>query len=108
MKYLKALGLAIAATVLVCAGSASAATLTSPPGTPYTGTFSMSAGGMIFDHSFVTASCGGSTITGKIEAHGTSVPASGKISLLTFTECNLPITVMANGTFSIHAASNGD
>ena len=109
MRFQKVLGPAVvAAGFLLAIAAASATTLTSPPGTPYTGTFSASAGGMAFDHSFVTASCSGSSLSGQIQTHGTSVPVSIQISSLTFTGCNFPTTVLNFGTLHIHAGSNGN
>jgi hypothetical protein len=115
MKYVRILGLmAVAATALMAfASSASATTLTSPTGTTYTSTFKLvsdtSAGAtpLTWDGSFTTVKCSKSTIEGKIETHGTSVTASGKLSKWTFEECNFPFTTQANGSLEIHPVKKG-
>jgi hypothetical protein len=108
MKYIKMLGLLSIATValLAFAGAASATTLTSPAGTTYTGTIKAESSNSSIHGSFITVSCGKSTFEGKVEQHGAGVPAEGKLSSLTFSECNYSITRTINiGVYRVH--SNG-
>jgi hypothetical protein len=106
MKYAKMLGLlAVAAAALMAfAGVASATTLTSPAGTTYTGKIqSESIGATSLHGPFTTVTCGASSVDGKVESHGSGVTAGGKISTLTYTECNFPVKVIKNGSLEVHA-----
>ena len=108
MKYVKMLGLlAVAVSALMAfAATASATTLTSPTGTTYTGTIkSESEGATTLHGSFVDVSCGKSQVEGKVETHGTGVTAGGKISKLTFEECNFKTTVLKAGSLEVHAVT---
>lgn len=111
MKYVKMLGLmAVAAAALMAfAATASATTLTSPTGTIYTGKIhaevdtNEGALAPTLDGAFSTVNCKKSTVEGTVESHGAGVTAGGKITTLTFGECNFPVTVLKPGTLSIHA-----
>jgi hypothetical protein len=106
MRNLKMLGLlAIAGAALMAfVGTASATTLTSPTGTSYTGIVTAESHGTTSLHgAFVTVSCAKSHVEGKIEKHGVGVTVSGKISTLSFTECNFPVTVVKPGSLEVHA-----
>jgi hypothetical protein len=107
MKYVKMLGLlAVAAAALMAfAGVASATTLTSPTGTTYTGEIKAEAGTTELHCPFTTVSCTKSTVAGKVENSGAGVTAGGKISSLTFTGCNFPVTVLKPGSLEIHHTS---
>jgi hypothetical protein len=113
MKLTKVLGLmAVAVAALMAfAGSASATTLTSPTGTTYTSTIKAvrDAKGLAptLDGSFTTVTCEESEVEGKVETHGSSVTAGGKITKLTFGKCNFPVTVQANGSLEIHPVKKG-
>src|SRR5829696_3748777 len=90
MNCFKMLSLATAAAIasIAFAGTAAATTLTSPSGTTYTSTIKASASHLALDTSFFTPiTCTGSSIESQIEAHGSSIKASGKVSSLTFTGC---------------------
>jgi hypothetical protein len=106
MKYVKMLGLlAVAAAALMAfAGTASATILTSPSGTTYTGEIKAEAGTTELHGPFTTVSCKKSTVAGSVESHGASTTAGGKISSLTFTECNFPVTVLKAGSLEIHTS----
>ena len=108
MKYVKVLGLLAVASAALMAftASASAATLTSPTGTTYTGTISASGTKPTLDGSFTTVTCLKSTVEGKVEQHGVSATVAGKISKLTFEECNFPVTVIKLGSLELHAINN--
>ncbi|HMI81370.1 MAG TPA: hypothetical protein VK480_06235 [Solirubrobacterales bacterium] len=110
MKYVKLLGLLAiaAATLMAFAGTASATTATSPKGTVYTGTYKGEAEGQTTLHGPVTITCGQSTVEGSVEQHGSGVTTVGKVSSLTFTECNNHITVLKTGTLEAHATVSGD
>ena len=108
MKHLKMLGLlAVAAAALTAfAGTASATTATSPKGTLYTGTYRAEAEGKTsLEGPFTTVTCGQSVVEGKVEQHGSGVTTGGKISLLTFTECNFPVTVLKAGSLEAHTTA---
>ncbi len=105
MKYIKMLGLlAVAATALMAfAGTATASTATSPKGTVYTGTYKAEVEGSVkLDGTFVTVQCNQSTIEGQVEQHGANVTTGGKITSMTFSECNYAVTVLRNGTLEAH------
>jgi len=104
MKRLKFLGLlaaAIAAFMAFAAG-ASATALTSPTGTTYTSTLTASSSNIAYDGAFTTISCSGSHFEGKVETHGAGVTAIGKLSTLSFSGCNFPMTVLKAGSLEIH------
>lgn len=76
--------------------------VTSPEGTPYTGTIKAeSEGATKFDGSFSTVECSKSSFEAKIEAHDPSF-AEGKVSGLAFGECNYPVEVLKPGSLQIH------
>ena len=110
MKYAKMLGLlAVAVTALMAfAGVASATILTSPAGTTYTSTIKATSTESSLDGAFVTVTCKHSAVEGKVESHGAGVTAGGKISSLTFTECNFPTTVKKAGSLEIHTTKVTD
>jgi hypothetical protein len=108
MKYAKILGLmtVAAAALMAFAASASATSLTSPTGTTYTGTITaVNEGNISLDGPFPTVTCATSHIETKVEQHGVGITVKGNISKLTFGGCNYPVTVIAGGSFEIHAAS---
>jgi hypothetical protein len=107
MRYVKTLGLlAVAAAALMAfAGTASATALTSPAGTTYTGAVRATSSSTSLHGPFITVSCTHSTAEGKVEAHGASVTAAGKVSGLTFTGCNYPVTVKKAGALEVHSGS---
>jgi hypothetical protein len=108
MKYVKMLGLlAVAAAALMAfTGSAFGATATFPTGTTYTGTIHAESKGATSLHGTGTVTCLNSTVEGKIESHGktgsVTDPVSGKISVLTFTNCGTDhVTVKQKGSISV-------
>jgi hypothetical protein len=109
MKYVKMLGLlAIAVAALMAfAGSASAATLTSPTGTVYNGALTVSAGATSLDGAFSTVTCNKSHVTANLTSQGTTATAKFNVSTLDFTECNFPTKVEAGGTLELHAIKKG-
>jgi len=89
-------------------GVAPPSPLTSPSGTGYTSTIKAEAEGpTTLSGSFVTLSCGKSTLEGSIEAHSETT-AAGKLSSLTFAECNFAVTVLKPGSLELHATSSGN
>jgi hypothetical protein len=96
-----------AVVVMALAGTASATVVTSPAGAAYTGTFSATSTNGQLHGSFITTSCGHSLFEGKIESHGASQTAEGKISKLTFTNCNYTMTVRKGGSWIFHATGGG-
>jgi hypothetical protein len=107
MKYLKMLGLlaVAAAAMMAFAGVASATTLTSPAGTAYTSTLKATSTSSTLHGSFISVTCKHSAVEGKVESHGASVTAGGKVTGLTFSECTDPVTVKKEGSLEVH--SNG-
>lgn len=109
MKYAKMLGLLVAAATLMgFAGTASAAIFTSPAGTIYTGTVGAYSFNTQFHGSFISVSCGDSELEFKVETHGASVTAGGKLSTLYFAECNYPVTVKKAGSLEYHPTGSGN
>jgi sporulation protein YlmC with PRC-barrel domain len=109
LSYLRLIGsgLAVAMALATFAGTASANPLTSPEGTSYTGTINAEAEGALrLDGSFTTVECKKSTVQGQVESH-TETTASGKVSSLTFSECNFPVSVKNAGSLEIHAVGSG-
>ena len=109
MKQARVVGLlAIAVTALMAfAGSASATILTSPAGTTYTSTIKATSTETSLDGVFVTVTCAHSAVEGKVERHGASVTAEGKVNSLTFSSCNYPTTVKKAGSLEIHTQNEG-
>ena len=115
MKYVKILGLlAVAAAALMAfAGTASATKVTSPTGTVATPTLKSEAEGHAVLHNPIAKIECGSSVEGKVESHGgNGVPAAGKISSLSFTNCtnDWHVTVVSPGSLSVNWTSgyNGD
>ncbi|HEY6730713.1 MAG TPA: hypothetical protein VI039_06780 [Solirubrobacterales bacterium] len=110
MKYVKMLGLlAVAATALMAfAATASATTVTSPAGSPYTGTIEATNEGTLTLVGVATVNCDHSYVRGTITQHGivngNTVPASGPIHELTFDECDQHVNVQSGGTLEINSA----
>ncbi|HEU4739665.1 MAG TPA: hypothetical protein VFS54_11395 [Solirubrobacterales bacterium] len=107
MKYVKILGLlAVAAAALMAfAGTAMATSVTTTTGgaaaTPTI--HAVNEGGhVVLANSIANIECA-STSEGKVETHGAGVPASGKLSSLSFTGCtnSWHVTVTAPGTLSV-------
>jgi hypothetical protein len=113
MKYIKIIGLASVVMTTLVSGTASATTVTSPKGTTYTSTIVAENEGTITLTSafggFGSISCTKSLLESKIETHGASVTAGGKVSKLTFEGCTggEPTSPVATpGSLEIH--TNGD
>lgn len=104
MKYVKGVVLiAAAAALMVIASTASATTLTSPTGTTYTGAFKGESEGRTVIHgAFVSVECSQSSFESSVEDHGFSKTVKGKISSLTFSECNYSTTVLSAGSGEFH------
>lgn len=108
MKYIKMLGLlaVAAAAMMAFAGTASATTVTSG-GSLYTSTIKAEAGETTL-HGVTTITCNKSVVEGTVEAHGADpVTAEGKISKLTFEECNQHVTVLKAGKLIAHTDTSG-
>jgi hypothetical protein len=106
MKHLKMLGLALvaAASLMAFAGSASAAVLTSPAGTDYTGTLESTATeSLLLKAGFANITCTASTVSGAVKTNTTV--AEGAITTLSFSNCNATVDVLKNG--SLKVASGG-
>jgi hypothetical protein len=113
MKHLKMLGLfAMAAAALMAfAGSASAATLTSPTGSEYTGALSASLeGSALLKAGFAEITCTTGTVAGSITTNN-ETHATGPTSSVAFSNCGSATvtTLSSTGTLTIakgtHAVS---
>jgi len=97
--------LAVAAAALMAfAGTASATEITSSTGSTPT-IHATSTNTELHSEAFPIA-CKHSTVVGTVTSHGAGVTAKGHISTLTFTECEYPVTVLANGTLEVHPDVN--
>lgn len=114
MKYVKKLGLlvAAAAALMAFAGSAAATVITSPSGTTYTSAIKAHSEGYWTLHNAVGTIFCVSTFEGKVERHTGSgaTTAGGKISKLTFTGCtNGEVHPnIEGGEFEIHKLAGGN
>jgi len=80
--------------------------VTSPQGASYTGPIKAESEGALELHgAFATVKCGSSTLEGAVETF-TASKAGGKVSSLTFGECNYPVTVLKPGSLEIHAGGS--
>lgn len=81
--------------------------VTSPEGTTYTSTVKAESEGATQLHgSWVSVQCNKSAVTAQIESH-TPTTASGKVSSLTWSECNYPVLVTKSGSLEIHSLGSG-
>jgi hypothetical protein len=106
MKHAKFIpAIAVAAAALMCAGLGTAsATVVTNEGSAYTGAIHASSVEIDFDGAG-NAECGKSTLEFKVESHGASVTAAGKVSKWTFGECTAPVEVWKAGSIEIHTLS---
>lgn len=105
MKHLEKLGLAmaVAASFLAFAGTASATTVTSSEGP--TPTLKLSSTNFKLDGAFITVECSEAALQLKVEAHG-SETVTGSVNAMSFALCNYPITpIKKSGTFAVHATA---
>jgi hypothetical protein len=104
MKHLKTLGLFVmAAASLAFAGSASAATFTSPTGTAYTGTFDATLeGSSLFEAGFANITCTGTAIHGTLTTNN-DTHAALDITQVKHEQCGSATfdTLNNNGTLTI-------
>ncbi len=111
MKYLKIIGLLPVAVgaLMAFAGSALAATATSPEGTVYTGDVEATSTNVEIHGAFTTIKCSHSLIKFKIESHGlvggTTVDVGGDVTYQSFTGCNYQVTVKNNGSIGINSSN---
>lgn len=111
MKYVKMLGLlTVAASALVSLPVvATAGTLTSPPGTVYTGT--IKAQGQVSMHNSIGLISCTLTLEGNVDQHGISVPAGVKVTSLNFTGCtggSFHSGTIVGGRLQIQPTSKGN
>jgi hypothetical protein len=110
MKHIKMLGLAVMALAafMALAGNASAAALTSPAGTEYTGELNATAtSSLLLKAGFANITCTSSTVKGKVETNGATT-AGGKISTLSFSNCgSAVVTTFKTGSLEIVSAGGG-
>lgn len=111
MAFPKALGL-VAAVALALAAPASAANLTSPAGTSYTGTvkFESTAPHVVMDTSNGSSlTCTTTGLEWKAESHGLLVPVKGPIAKLSFEGCGTTVvSVLKAGTMEVHKGHTGE
>jgi hypothetical protein len=108
MKHLKMLGLfAMAAAALMAfAGSASAATFTSPTGTAYTGTMSASLeGSALLKASLFNDTCTKGTVHGDLTTNN-DTHATGPTTSVVFESCTVTTkTLSSTGTLTINKSN---
>ena len=111
MKHVQIFGLAAMAmaALMALAGTASATQVTSPSGTVYTSTIKAESEGttdLTGEFGTIgTIGCTESRLETKVESHGTSVTATGRVSSLTFETCmgGLATSPVANpGSLEVH------
>jgi hypothetical protein len=108
MKHVKILGLLVvaAAALMAFAGTASATTLTSPTGVPYTGAIKSVHEGthVVLDNPVAKIECNSTVEGSKVESHGAGVTAKGPINSLAFTNCtnSWHVTVVSAGSLEVH------
>ncbi|HEY6730127.1 MAG TPA: hypothetical protein VI039_03790 [Solirubrobacterales bacterium] len=90
------------------AATASATVVYTSEGAIYTGPIKAEASGAITLHGIASVQCNKSLLEAEIETHGESVTAGGKVTSLTFSECNQHVTVVSKGTLEFHATSGGN
>jgi hypothetical protein len=101
----------VALLLALSAADASATTLTSSAGTPFTGTFEAVDEGEVTltgPFGFGTVSCDSSVILAKVASHGTSVTAGLTISAMSLTAClgGEPTSPLSKpGSLEIHGTS---
>ena len=106
MNHLKMLGLlAVAAAAMMAFAGVASATTVKSGGSNYTSTITAESSNSSLDGSFITVSCANSHVQGKVESHGAGVTAEGKISSLSFTNCNYPVTVKKSGSLVAHTTT---
>jgi hypothetical protein len=97
-----------AAALMAFAAAAQANPLTSPAGTAYTSTIKAESEGTITLHgTFTDVNCKKSALEGKVESHSETT-AGGKLSSLTFSECDWPVKVLAPGSLEVHSSGSGN
>lgn len=109
MKYVKTLMLCIVGTTVVTVtGVASATTITSPPGTAYTGkVHATSSGHVVLHNAFTTFECN-LTLGFEVSSHGSGATAKGPVYLTSFSNCTGNNTILFStklGSVEIHHIS---
>ncbi|HEY8502571.1 MAG TPA: hypothetical protein VIL21_07775, partial [Solirubrobacterales bacterium] len=98
----------VAAALMVLVAPAGATTLTSPSGSNYTSSFKLaSEGTLTFTDTIREWKCEW-ILEGKVEAHGSSVTAGGKVSTLTIPSLAClggPISILSTGSLEFHTDS---
>jgi hypothetical protein len=106
MKYVKMLGLlAVAAAAMMAFAGVASATTVKSGGANYTSTITAESSNSKLHGSFITVSCTGSHVEGKVESHGAGVTAEGKIGKLSFSGCNYTVTVKKTGSLIAHTGT---
>jgi hypothetical protein len=110
MKHLKILGLFVmaAAALMAFAGSASAATFTSPAGTEYTGAIDATAeSSLLLEAGFAEITCTESTIQGTVTTND-NTEASGPFTSVSYSGCGQSTvdTLSSTGTLTIKKSNH--
>jgi hypothetical protein len=109
MKYIKILSLmaVAAAAFMAMAGSASATIIESTAGQLGKGAVIESSGtNAVLKAGFATVECANSAVSGVVtNAGGASSTVEGDISTLDFTNCNMTVTTLKEGTLVVHHIS---
>jgi hypothetical protein len=111
MKYLKMLGIVVAAIMVLMAfaGAASATVLTSPAGTQYKGELVFTGNSsLLWRLGFANITCTESSVAGTpTNFGGAASTVSLPVSTLTLHSCNATVTVLKKGTLEIHTIGAG-
>lgn len=104
MKYSKPVILAVWGLLLMAWVSPASATTITAPATAIKG----ESEGSIVIHGVATATCKASAFQMNVEQSGSGVTAKGKLTSLTFNECDQHVVVIVRGSLEIHATGKGD
>lgn len=108
MKHIGMLSLALAALAVFAANASAAPALTSPAGTEYTGELNATAeSSLLLKAGFANITCTVSTVAGKVETNDEK-RASGKITTLSFSNCNATVDTLSNGSLEITTNGLGE
>jgi hypothetical protein len=109
MKHLKIIGvIGVLIAAIMSAAGASAATLTAPSGTVYTGSISASSEGHLELHNNWYGLTCNSSLEGQVEYHGSETPVGIGISALSF-DCTSDVDIkMVKAGFNIDSLTGGN
>ena len=104
MRYptITSLAAIIAIALSVSVDTTSATTLTSSSEQTYSGLIHATSATTELQGEAFTVHCKRSTVTAGIETQSASTTAHGPVTILNFSECNFPVTVINGGRLEVH------